>query len=239
MQPISREAAKVGNKKIVRVDEIDIAKGLGILLVIVGHLLPEDSWARQIIYSFHMPLFMILSGMVISDKKESKLSNNIKKESNLIIAYLFWSVFYILFDFFIKFLFIRMIDIEKIIADIYQMCTLYGISVLWFISTLFISKIITKYINSVFNVYPYKKAVIAILLFGSSLFLRMRLVELHEEVKGFLNYIIYFPMLAVLRSIAMTGFVLLGTCFKPYFQYIQKNFSSIKILMCVGGGVQQ
>ncbi|NBH25961.1 hypothetical protein D3Z60_09125 [Lachnospiraceae bacterium] len=118
MQPISREAAKVGNKKIVRVDEIDIAKGLGILLVIVGHLLPEDSWMRQIIYSFHMPLFMILSGMVVSDKKESKLSNNIKKESNLIIAYLFWSVFYILFDFFIKFLFIRMIDIEKIIADL-------------------------------------------------------------------------------------------------------------------------
>ena len=62
MQPISREAAKVGNKKIVRVDEIDIAKGLGILLVIVGHLLPEDSWMRQIIYSFHMPLFMFISG---------------------------------------------------------------------------------------------------------------------------------------------------------------------------------
>lgn len=46
MQPISREAAKVGNKKIVRVDEIDIAKGLGILLVIVGHLLPEDKIGR-------------------------------------------------------------------------------------------------------------------------------------------------------------------------------------------------
>lgn len=40
----------------------DAAKGLGVLLVGLGHsrLLPE--WASAWIYSFHMPLFFLLSG---------------------------------------------------------------------------------------------------------------------------------------------------------------------------------
>ena len=41
---------------------IDIAKGIGILLVLIGHI----DWGNYIltntIYSFHMPLFMMVSG---------------------------------------------------------------------------------------------------------------------------------------------------------------------------------
>ncbi|WP_352408291.1 acyltransferase family protein, partial [Lawsonibacter hominis] len=44
----------------------DAAKGLGVLLVGLGHsrLLPE--WASAWIYSFHMPLFFLLSGWFFS-----------------------------------------------------------------------------------------------------------------------------------------------------------------------------
>lgn len=70
-------------KKQTHIDEIDIAKGIGIVLVIIGHTLPEKSFFRQIIYSFHMPLFMILSGVVIGDKSENNLSDSIKKENKL------------------------------------------------------------------------------------------------------------------------------------------------------------
>ena len=75
---------------------ISILQGWSMLLVVIGHVTltnifenpatPISAEVERIIYGFHMPLFMILSGMVVSDKKESKLSNNIKKESNLIIA---------------------------------------------------------------------------------------------------------------------------------------------------------
>ncbi len=48
-------------------DWIVIAKGIGIILVVVGHFYPDTSplyWSdiRIIIYSFHMPLFFVLSG---------------------------------------------------------------------------------------------------------------------------------------------------------------------------------
>jgi fucose 4-O-acetylase-like acetyltransferase len=44
-----------------RIDWTDIAKGLGILAVILGHChLPEEVWNS--IYSWHMPIFFVISG---------------------------------------------------------------------------------------------------------------------------------------------------------------------------------
>ncbi len=45
-----------------RIEWIDAAKGMGILLVIFGHSLTTGSLARQLIFSFHMPLFFFLAG---------------------------------------------------------------------------------------------------------------------------------------------------------------------------------
>ena len=45
-----------------RIAWIDVAKGITILLVIIGHTLTFGSATRNFIFSFHMPLFFILSG---------------------------------------------------------------------------------------------------------------------------------------------------------------------------------
>ncbi|WP_306538232.1 acyltransferase family protein [Megasphaera sp.] len=45
-----------------RIDWIDLAKGIAILLVIIGHTVMFGSMARNLIFSFHMPLFFVLSG---------------------------------------------------------------------------------------------------------------------------------------------------------------------------------
>jgi fucose 4-O-acetylase-like acetyltransferase len=51
-----------------RIAWIDNAKGIGILLVVLGHnpLLgtPELNWLHELIFLFHMPLFFLLSGWV-------------------------------------------------------------------------------------------------------------------------------------------------------------------------------
>jgi len=50
-----------------RRDYIDVAKGLGILLVVLGHNLGlAQTFAFYLIFSFHMPLFFFLSGMVFN-----------------------------------------------------------------------------------------------------------------------------------------------------------------------------
>ena len=45
-----------------RLDWVDIAKGIGIIAMLIGH---NDNSLLSIIYSFHMPLFFILAGYTI------------------------------------------------------------------------------------------------------------------------------------------------------------------------------
>ena len=49
-------------KKKERIEWIDVARGIAILLVILGHSLEMGSMVRMCIYSFHVPLFFVLSG---------------------------------------------------------------------------------------------------------------------------------------------------------------------------------
>lgn len=62
-----------------RVLFIDIAKGIGIILMIIGHSLKLGSLKRNTIFSFHMPLFIITSGFFY---KRKTFMNELK---NLII----------------------------------------------------------------------------------------------------------------------------------------------------------
>jgi fucose 4-O-acetylase-like acetyltransferase len=50
---------------VKRVDYVDIAKGIGIVLVVMGHNDFEliSPFAHKLIYSFHMPMFFFMSGM--------------------------------------------------------------------------------------------------------------------------------------------------------------------------------
>ena len=49
-----------------RIAYLDVAKGIGILLVMLGHNYVKASvlWMEQFIFSFHMPFFFLLSGML-------------------------------------------------------------------------------------------------------------------------------------------------------------------------------
>ena len=51
---------------------IDLAKGIGIILVLIGHSKFLPITLKNYIYSFHMPLFFILSGYVFSNKYNFK-----------------------------------------------------------------------------------------------------------------------------------------------------------------------
>lgn len=56
----------------------DIAKGLAILLMLIGHTDIENAFFNKVINSFHMPLFFILAGY-FTHIKEGELVNDIKK----------------------------------------------------------------------------------------------------------------------------------------------------------------
>src|SRR5215217_3297443 len=64
----SLEAGKLilqGTAVSKRVQYVDIAKGIGIILVVMGHndFALISPFAHKLIYSFHMPMFFFMSGM--------------------------------------------------------------------------------------------------------------------------------------------------------------------------------
>ncbi len=54
-----------------RVQWIDVAKGIGMILVVIGHTPGLTGWIYKTIYSFHMPLFFFLSGFVYREQPDS------------------------------------------------------------------------------------------------------------------------------------------------------------------------
>lgn len=48
-----------------RMEWIDLCKAIGIYLVVLGHFLPVGAPPKLIIYTFHVPLFFILSGFLL------------------------------------------------------------------------------------------------------------------------------------------------------------------------------
>ena len=81
---------------IMRDKSVDILKGIGIILVVVGHANCPQT-LRDIIYSFHMPLFFICSGFFFSltdtDNWKKFLERRVKR---LYIPFVKWSIFFLL-----------------------------------------------------------------------------------------------------------------------------------------------
>ncbi|WP_244834600.1 acyltransferase family protein [Clostridium sp. BJN0001] len=134
-----------------RIDYFDYVKGIAILLVIWGHLNYCNDNIRMFIYSFHMPLFFIVSGALIryigidSDLKKGL----IKKFKALIVPYFTFGILSIL----IQLNFSEFND-ETFSYYIKRLLTLQGFDALWFLPSMFFSIIIfmvlKKYIKNDF-----------------------------------------------------------------------------------------
>lgn len=88
-------------KKDRRISYLDAARGVGIMLVVLGHIWENEDPAAVLIYSFHVPLFFILSGILISYTGcETRSWKQILpgKIRGLLLPYLFYeAVFVVIF----------------------------------------------------------------------------------------------------------------------------------------------
>ena len=87
-----------------RVSWIDNAKAIAIFLVVLGHYAGLNSHVKTVIYSFHLPLFMIISGLLLKDNfYQIRFSLFFNKQLRSFISlYVFFSIVSILFWFLIN-----------------------------------------------------------------------------------------------------------------------------------------
>ena len=127
-----------------RIEWIDNAKGLGILFVIIAHVINHTQTfmsASTLIYTFHMPLFFILSGFTLSEKT---LSLNVKQliskyAKTLVIPYFVYTFANMLLHTLTN----NSYSLAVLKQHAYSLFFLHGWKATWFLSTLFFTLIFT------------------------------------------------------------------------------------------------
>lgn len=211
---------------------IDTLKGIGIFLVVLGHATFVNEKIITYIFSFHMPLFFIVSGLLMGLKHESDTDIKTffaKKLRSMAMPYLCFSICYTIIDAFsVYFQQISLMDLK-----INAVCTLSlaGSGPLWFIPTLLLSEIILFFIIRRFD--RMKSLIIGLViaflgLVGGLLF--EPILSTNKE-----NLLILFFMnilVVILRGMFCLVFLAPGYFLSEYLPKIQQKFS---VLQCALG----
>lgn len=188
---------------MLRINWIDVARGIGIILVIQGHALSALVY-RHFIYAFHMPLFFFISGLLFDYKKYS-LSVTFKKSVKgilvpyvgfALLSYFFWWIENANFQF----------EIPAFLNHLYGI--LYGNSsslffniVLWFLPCLFITKMGFALLS---NIIKKEKLIIVSLLAFSFLgyfaFVYLPDLALPFGIESALTAIVFFGGGSILKT---------------------------------------
>ena len=134
-----------------RLSYLDIAKTLGMLFIIWGHIYIGTS--TTFVYAFHIPLFFFLSGMVFNKNKYPQVGPFIKRRVNtLLVPYVFYSVLTWIIWVAYTYAFHVQVDsiwkplLETLIAQGSEGYLVHNVP-LWFVTCLFVVELLYYYIS--------------------------------------------------------------------------------------------
>lgn len=210
-----------------RVAAYDVARGIGIILVVIGHSLTMDTYARAFIYTFHIPLFFIISGAVMRPANLQGLRGFamiralIHSERKLLTEYLFYSLCFMLYDVVIRVKWLHEFGKRDLMWDVYKTITLCGINVLWFVITLAVAKIITSWlVSKMAGTASRLLTSVAIYLVFAWL---GQYAGLHVDETSRSQWL-YYPMVAFFEIMTMSAFVLLGQTVRATLPSVLKRW---------------
>lgn len=193
---------------------VDIIRGVGILLVVIGHHLQGYPRLTVWIYSFHMPLFFIISGWL---RRHNPVKTDCKayiskKAKSLLYPYTIFSVLIIVW----KYLLLLVFDAvpEEDFKEIYiRSFSTYGYHALWFLPALFVCEVSVYYIeslkrsNRIKYIIYFVLAVIAFCISGllKNMSTDMTVVFLLRYIGRVLLAIVFYRIGMILYSVFFQG----------------------------------
>lgn len=130
-----------------RVEWIDVLKGIGIILVVLGHN-QVTKYAGTYISSIHMPLFLLISGYLYDSKKYSKFINFLESRfKGIIIPFLFFTLISLFTYMGLSMIRGEVIEWSKVIRQF----IISGVTPLnlplWFLKTLFVVELMFYFLK--------------------------------------------------------------------------------------------
>ena len=205
-------------EKSERSGTIDIARGIAILLVVFAHTLSSGP-AWNLIYQFHMPLFFVLSGMVLrapASTQELRTAVN-KRAYTCLFPFCLWGIVFM------------PVTPSRFLFMLYgswqAVCYAGTTSSLWFLPTLFLACVWCEVLLFVMRELPRPRLALAgaaVLLFVAGFLLP------HPPPFGYPGG---FDV-----SLVAAGFMLLGYAARPLLRHLQNPLrGGVGCLICVWG----
>ena len=196
-----------------RLTYLDMTKGVGIFLVILGHIeyIREDT--LRWISSFHMPLFFFVGGILAYTKRDEKLplvSALAGKARGILIPYAAFSVILLTMNTVSCLLDPGTVTVAQLQRQYADVLTGYGIHILWFLPAYFIAGALFLVLNRGFKPAVRNIAVLTMaaaayavtVIFGLDRYASMDLI-----LGGFVCMDL---LITVLRGILALPFLLMG-----------------------------
>jgi fucose 4-O-acetylase-like acetyltransferase len=239
-------------RKSRRDDSLDIAKGFGILLVVLGHCLdglkssgyfpPQLAWPTltiYLIYLFHMPLFFVISGHLASGRHRSAKATLAKLLSTIVYPYFLWSIVEGLVLVHLS----KYTNSHMLISSLYQILWI-PIVPYWFLYALFLCHV--GYL-AIRNLSHRVQMIVAAAVFLAPMilvrwFVQFNALIISETVRGFLYFVLGVVSVAQVRqfgrwtAIAATAlFALFATIF--YQSQLGGVYGEIAVLPAAVAGI--
>lgn len=167
-----------------RIEYLDTAKGIGILLVVLGHVIPRGIvWS--IIYNFHMPFFIFCSGIFFDKSKTSK------RIFHTTVDYISLSLFgiFIWFLLFENIIYIKQSIFNIFVGGFSPYHSIFPVEALWYLPCLILIILEYHFISKIENLYIRSTVIIFIAVLG------LILLNHHNTIPSYYNLDISFFLL--------------------------------------------
>ena len=207
---------------------LDVARGIAICFVVLGHADGGDNPLNIWISTFLLPLFFIISGVLLRYRdawKTEKIGVLIlKRAKGLLIPYFGYSAICIAYYFFMRIVFRegRFLDILDMITST---IALHGYSTLWFLPTLFFAEII------VILIIKYQKRIKwCVFLLAAITFVGLYVLKYNEA--HYYDWW-YFPCIRILKILISAVFIMIGYLYFEYKDFLFGKLGKSKIGLSV------
>ncbi len=223
-----------------RLDYLDMAKGLGIFLVVLGHIEFIQESTLRWIFSFHMPLFFIIAGILAYEKQEQNQDICLtirKKAQGILIPYASFSLIFLTMAGTGYFLQPGSITGAALARQLVDSLTGYGLHILWFLPAYFLASC------GFFLLNKFQKPLLrnlSIILFALLSFVLSQGLGLKEYVSWELSLggiALWNLLIVILRALLAQPFLLIGWYAAMYLQKAPPMMEKVLTLLWIPGSL--
>lgn len=199
-----------------RLDYLDMTKGLGMILVLIGHLQGDSIFTFSpyiqplcvFIFSFHMPMFFIVSGILLAIKNdEVKPLKEVAKSRfrGIMIPYLWFSLFYLIVV--VAALIKGEIAVQTLYLNIWYVISGYGMNVLWFLPALYLGELLFIFLRK--RIRDHIPFITVVVLSNAIVYFLSYFVGIAKYPTPFAERM-HDLITVILRPILVCGFISIG-----------------------------